>query len=231
MKTFIEVRNLAKAYPLVGGESENYVFYGLNMSIKRGSKMAIVGPSGSGKSTFLQLLSGLDLPSHGQVIVDGKNIHEFSEEEAARFRNLGFGFVFQAHHLLPSLTAIENIMIPALAGHGELSGNDLKSRAMELLSEVGLSNRANHLPGQLSGGECQRVAVARALINKPKLLLADEPTGALDHFHAKSLIDLLHSLNRVHNLTLVMVTHERKFAREMDEVWSFESGELKQTVL
>ena len=114
MKTFIEVRNLAKAYPLVEGSQKIMYFYGLNMSIKRGSKMAIVGPSGSGKSTFLQLLSGLDLPSHGQVIVDGKNIHEFSEEEAARFRNLGFGFVFQAHHLLPSLTAIENIMIPAL---------------------------------------------------------------------------------------------------------------------
>ncbi len=231
MNTFIEVRNLAKAYPLVGEGASNYVFYGLNMTITRGSKVAIVGPSGSGKSTFLQLLSGLDLPSHGQVIVDGKNINEFSAEEAARFRNLGLGFVFQAHHLLPSLTAMENIMIPALAGHGGLSGNDLKSRAMELLSEVGLSNRANHLPGQLSGGECQRVAVARALINKPKLLLADEPTGALDHYHAKSLIELLHSLNHDHNLTLVMVTHERKFAQEMDEVWSFESGELKQRAL
>ena len=231
MTAFLEVKNLAKAYATPEGGSSSMVFSELNLEAGVGSSLAIVGPSGSGKSTLLNLIGGLDRPTSGEVWVDGKSVHDLSAEEAARFRNLTLGFVFQSHHLLPALNALENVMVPALAGHGGPSGEALRVRAEELLSKVGLSERVNHLPGQMSGGEKQRVAVARALLHQPRLILADEPTGALDQKNAEGLIDLLIALNREQQTTLVVVTHAISFARKMEEAWSFSGGNLNRVDL
>jgi lipoprotein-releasing system ATP-binding protein len=231
MTAFLEVKNLTKAYPAPEGRSSSMVFSDINLEAKAGSSLAIVGPSGSGKSTLLNLIGGLDVPTSGDVLVDGQSVHDLSAEAAARFRNLTLGFVFQSHHLLPSLTALENVMVPALAGHGGPTGEALRVRAEELLSKVGLSGRANHLPGQMSGGEKQRVAVARALLHKPRLILADEPTGALDQVNAEGLIDLLIALNREHQTTLVVVTHAIPLARKIGEAWSFSGGNLNRVDL
>ena len=231
MAPFLEIKNLTKAYAAPEGGSSSMVFSELNLEAEAGSSLAVVGPSGSGKSTLLNLIGGLDRPTSGEVWVDGKSIHDLSAEEIARYRNLTLGFIFQSHHLLPALTALENIMVPALAGHGGPSGESLRVRAEELLSKVGLSDRANHLPGQMSGGEKQRVAVARALLNQPRLILADEPTGALDQANAEGLIDLLIALNREHQTTLVVVTHAISLARKMEEVWNFSDGNLNRVDL
>ena len=228
MSNFLEIKNLTKAYSAPQGGSSSLVFSDLNLLVEAGKSLAIVGPSGSGKSTLLNLIGGLDSPTGGEVLIEGKNVHQQSPEEAARFRNRTLGFVFQSHHLLPALSALENVMIPALAGHGGASGQALQNQALELLHEVGLSERANHLPGQLSGGERQRVAVARALINGPRLLLADEPTGALDQAKAESLMELLVRLNREKETTLVVVTHALSLANQMEEVWAFDGGDLKK---
>lgn len=228
MSNFLEIKNLTKAYSAPQGGSSSLVFSDLNLLVEAGKSLAIVGPSGSGKSTLLNLIGGLDRPTGGEVLIDGKNVHQQSPEEAACFRNRTLGFVFQSHHLLPALSALENVMIPALAGHGGASGQALQNQALELLHEVGLSERANHLPGQLSGGERQRVAVARALINGPRLLLADEPTGALDQAKAESLMELLVRLNREKETTLVVVTHAVSLANQMEEVWAFDDGDLKK---
>jgi len=228
MSNFLEIKNLTKAYSAPQGGSSSLVFSNLNLLVKAGKSLAIVGPSGSGKSTLLNLIGGLDRPTGGEVLIDGKNVHQQSPEESARFRNRTLGFIFQSHHLLPALSALENVMIPALAGHGGASGQALQNQALELLHEVGLSERVNHLPGQLSGGERQRVAVARALINGPRLLLADEPTGALDQAKAESLMELLVRLNREKETTLVVVTHAISLANQMEEVWAFDGGDLKK---
>ena len=228
MSNFLEIKNLSKSYSAPQGGSSSLVFSDLNLLVKEGKSLAIVGPSGSGKSTLLNLIGGLDRPTGGEVLIDGKKVHQQSSEEAARFRNCTLGFIFQSHHLLPALSALENVMIPALAGHGGVSGKVLQTRALELLHEVGLSERANHLPGQLSGGERQRVAVARALINEPRLLLADEPTGALDQAKAENLMELLVRLNREKETTLVVVTHAMFLANQMEEVWAFDDGYLKK---
>lgn len=226
METLLELKNLKKAYQSMGNPIPSPIFSNLNLKIIRGSTLAIVGPSGSGKSTLLNLVAGLDHVTSGEVAIKGRSITTFSEDEAARFRNLSLGFIFQSHHLLPSLTAVENIMIPALAGHIDMSDEQLQKRAYYLLRKVGLSNRANHLPSQLSGGERQRIAVARALVNEPSLLLADEPTGSLDQNNADSLIDLLIHLNKENKTTLLVVTHSLSIARRMDEAWSLTGGEL-----
>jgi len=228
MRNFLEIKNLTKAYSAPQGGSSSLVFSDLNLLVKAGKSLAIVGPSGSGKSTLLNLIGGLDRPTGGEVLIDGKKVHQQPPEEAARFRNRTLGFVFQSHHLLPALSALENVMIPALAGHGGASGKVLQNKALELLHEVGLSERENHLPGQLSGGERQRVAVARALINEPRLLLADEPTGALDQAKAENLMELLVRLNREKETTLVVVTHAMSLANQMEEVWAFDDGDLKK---
>jgi lipoprotein-releasing system ATP-binding protein len=228
MRNFLEIKNLTKAYSAPQGGSSSLVFSDLNLLVKAGKSLAIVGPSGSGKSTLLNLIGGLDRPTGGEVLIDGINVHQQSPEEAARFRNRTLGLVFQSHHLLPALSALENVMIPALAGHGGANGKVLQNQALELLHEVGLSERANHLPGQLSGGERQRVAVARALINGPRLLLADEPTGALDQAKAESLMELMVRLNREKETTLVVVTHAVSLANQMEEVWAFDDGDLKK---
>jgi len=228
MNLIVEAKNLSKQF--TSQEDGNYtsVFTDLDFEVEAETTLALVGPSGSGKSTLLNLISGLDNPSGGTVLVDGKDVHAMSANQSARFRNQTLGFIFQSHHLMPALSALENVMLPALAGHGPLQGKELQDRAIQLLAEVGLLSRVKHLPSQLSGGEKQRVAVARALINQPKLLLADEPTGALDHVNAENLINLLLEVCQKNRTTLIMVTHAHSLADKMQSRWDFDHGALKR---
>jgi len=228
MKEFIQIQNLTKEYSEGPERKSVLVFSNLNLSVERGKSLAIVGPSGSGKSTLLNLIGVMDRPTRGDILIDGKKISFFTEEESARFRNLRIGYIFQSHHLLPALTAVQNIMIPALAGHSNIKNQELEDKANGLLKKVGLSHRANHLPGELSGGERQRVAVARALINQPQILLADEPTGALDQQNANVLIDLLLQLKQDFETTLLLVTHSLELAKKMDLVWALKDGKLEE---
>jgi ABC-type lipoprotein export system ATPase subunit len=187
--------------------------------------VAIVGPSGSGKSTLLNLLGTLDQPDQGTIVIDGKNLSMMAGDELARFRNRNIGFVFQSHHLLPHLTVLENVLVPVLAQASE-AGEEVLLRATQLLQRVGLADREKHLPGRLSGGERQRVAVVRALINRPRLILADEPTGALDRVSAAEVGRLLIELNREHGITLIVATHSEELAARMDRVLTMENGTL-----
>ena len=228
MENFVELDEVTKTYPSPEGSKEVEVFGGINLELVAGSSTAIVGPSGSGKSTLLNLVGALDKPTSGEVRVDGQLLSGMSSAESAHFRNQTVGFVFQSHHLLPSCTVLENVMVPALAGHGGLAGKALRTRAQELLEEVGLGHRTGHRPGEISGGERQRVAVARALINEPSLLLADEPTGALDKSNSQKLVDLIVRLNESRTLTLILVTHSQETAQRMDSGFLLDEGELKQ---
>lgn len=188
--------------------------------------MAILGPSGCGKSTLLNIVGTLDSPTSGQVLLEGTDIQSLKEREIAQVRNHRIGFVFQLHHLLPQCTVLENVLIPTLAGPAKRSGPELTERAERLLQKVGLAGRRFHRPGQLSGGERQRAAVVRALINEPQLLLADEPTGSLDHASAESLGDLLAELNRDEAVTLITVTHSAELARRMGRIFCIRDGAL-----
>ena len=202
----IELRGVSKTVP--SGAGTLTILHPLTLSVPSGAVAAITGPSGSGKSTLLGLLAGLDAPSTGSILVDGVDITTLDEDGLARLRGTRIGFVFQFFHLLPSLTAYENILVPM-----EIAGAPgATSRATALLSEVGLSDRAHHYPSQLSGGEQQRIAIARALANDPPLLLADEPTGNLDTATGHSIIELLLDVNRVRKTTLVLVTHDPELA-------------------
>lgn len=198
------------------------VLTGLSLEVKQGECVAVVGESGCGKSTLLNMIGTLDQPDTGCVSVDGINLATLNEKELAAFRNDRIGFVFQLHHLLPQCSVLENVLIPSL-----LRRESAQSRAMKLLDRVGLSHRLDHRPGQLSGGERQRVAVVRALINQPSLLLADEPTGALNEKGADELMELLLELNREENLTLIMVTHSMRLAGRLDRIVEMENGCLK----
>jgi ABC-type lipoprotein export system ATPase subunit len=228
MKNIIEISDLSKSYPSPDGEEKVSVFKEVNLEIEKGASVAILGPSGSGKSTFLNIIGLLDAPSNGIIKVDQKIITDLPEVEVAEYRNQTVGFVFQSHHLLPSCTVLENVMVPALAGFGDLDGEALRSRALGLLNDVGIGHRSSHLPSQISGGEKQRVAVARALINSPSLLLADEPTGALDKKNTNNLIDILKQLNEQKGVTLLMVTHSSDGANQMKEAYHLHDGNLDQ---
>ncbi|MGB0645302.1 MAG: ABC transporter ATP-binding protein, partial [Akkermansiaceae bacterium] len=185
------------------------VLKGLDFSVKEGAAAAVVGPSGSGKTTLLNVLGALLPPTSGSVEIGGQDIARLKEKEADRFRNQELGFVFQQHHLLPQLTVMENVLTPRLAGGWEESEEETRKRATELLERVGLSHRVNHRPGKLSGGEKQRTAVARALINRPRVVLADEPTGALDNAIGNKIADLLLEIQKECGVTLVVVTHDQ----------------------
>src|SRR6186997_2034686 len=188
--TLLEVSNLTKSYSALDGSEEVRVLEGVDLRAEKGESIAIIGPSGSGKSTILNIIGALDRADSGRVLVDGEEVEKLGEEELSAYRRTKVGFVFQLHHLLPQCTVLENVLVPTLP----LLKRDaaaLQARAEELLKSVGLSHRLQHRPGQLSGGERQRAAVARALINQPRLLLADEPTGALDRLNAAKLADLL----------------------------------------
>ena len=228
MKKMIEISNLSKSFPSPDGEESVNVFSGVDLEVEEGSSVAIVGPSGSGKSSLLNIIGLLDKPTGGKLIVDQKDLNQLGKEEVSAYRNQTVGFVFQAHHLLPSCTVIENVMLPGLAGFGGKITGSLKDRANQLLQEVGLGHRTTHFPGQISGGERQRVAVARSLINQPSVLLADEPTGALDKRNSENLVNLLKELNEEKSLTLVMVTHSSGSASQMKKAYHLDEGSLRQ---
>jgi lipoprotein-releasing system ATP-binding protein len=198
----------------------------LNWEVLPGSRVAILGPSGSGKSTILNLLGALDVPDSGQVWVDGTDLNTLDERALASWRNEKIGFVFQSHHLLSHCTVLENVLVPVLANRSETPPAFVE-RAERLLVRMGLKDRMNHRPAQLSGGESQRVAVVRSLIMSPKLILADEPTGALDRTSASDLVHLLVELNQETQVTLVVVTHSTEVAQEMGESFELQNGTLE----
>ncbi len=224
----ISVLNLSKTYETPGEDIR--VLDRLDLSLTAGETAAIVGPSGCGKSTLLNLLGALDRPTSGSIKIGEQDISSFSEEQAAAFRNHSLGFIFQQQHLLPQLNVLENVIVPRLAGDWQESAADTEKRALHLLETVGLSDRLRHLPWQLSGGERLRTAVARALINRPKLILADEPTGSLDPASTDTIADLLLALNRDQGVTLIVVTHNVALAKRMGKTFELRNGKLHSLI-
>ena len=225
----LEIKNLTKTYRAPDGVHGVDVLHDLHWQVAPGETVAILGPSGSGKSTLLNILGALDGVDRGEVWVGGQDLAQLDEKGLALYRNETVGFIFQLHHLLPQCTILENVLVPTLAKPGADRGV-LKNRARELLAAVGLEHRLHHLPGQLSGGERQRVAVARALIHRPQLVLADEPTGSLDRDSAGRLVDLLLEINATHGVTLVVVTHALDVAQRMRRMFEIEHGQLVERV-
>jgi putative ABC transport system ATP-binding protein len=218
--TILSVEHLTKLFK--SGDQNLTVLSDVSFAVDEGSACAIVGPSGSGKTTLIAVCAGLERPSEGSVIFNGTALHRSTEEELARVRNQSIGFIFQNFQLLPALTALENVMVPA-----EIRGeNHARSRAGELLDRVGLKNRLGHYPIQLSGGEQQRVAIARAFMNRPKILFADEPTGNLDAETAKDIVQLIFELNATAGTTLILVTHDPELTRQAGRVLSLRGGRL-----
>lgn len=222
----LELEEVSKSYPAPTDEAEVEVLKDINLRLKAGEAIAIVGPSGSGKSTLLNIIGALDVASSGRVLLENRDLSKLNERELAQIRNREIGFVFQLHHLLDQCTVMENVLIPTLVREGASQRNDSEQRAGRLLARVGLEHRLKYRPGQLSGGERQRVAMVRALINQPKLLLADEPTGSLDQAASGTLFDLLAELNREENVTLIVVTHAAELARRMGRVLELRDGRL-----
>lgn len=216
----IEVRNLIKNY------GNLRVLQSVSLSVKRGDVVAIVGPSGAGKSTLLQLMGTLDKPDAGEILYDGKSINRLRPNELARFRNSQIGFVFQFHNLLPEFSALENVCIPAFIAGRKRS--EVESDAMRILGKLGLESRMSHRPAELSGGEQQRVAIARALINKPLVILADEPSGNLDSANAHDLHALFFSLREELNQTFVIVTHNDALAEMADRKIEMRDGKIME---
>ncbi len=221
----LQIRNLTKTYRAPDGGDAVDVLRGVDLQMAAGESLSIVGPSGSGKSTVLNVIGALDQADSGEVLVEGRDVAKLGGEELAGYRNTTVGFIFQLHHLLPQCTILENVLVPTLAAP-KADRAALRARAEKLLDSVGLKHRLDHRPGELSGGERQRVAVARSLINEPKLLLADEPTGALDRVNATRLVDLLVELNHAQGVTLIMVTHAPELAQRMGRVVELVDGKL-----
>lgn len=221
----LQLKNISKGYGEQGSHSFRSVLKGLNLEIEKGEKISIVGPSGSGKTTLLNLLGTLDLPDEGKILFNGNDLTSYTKNELATFRNKHLGFIFQLHHLMPQLTLWENVLLPLLP-----QGNKISTQQMEwaeyLIQKVGIWEQRNQKPSEMSGGECQRTAVVRALINKPELILADEPTGALDEENAKSLSELLIQLSNEENVTLITVTHSADLAQQMDKRYLLKGGKL-----
>ena len=233
IEPLLKLTNVAKRFDSPGNAGSLAVLDGITLEVEAGESLAIVGPSGSGKSTLLHIIGTLDRPTSGQVLLAGKDVSQLDEREIATVRNRQIGFVFQAHYLLPQCTVLENVLVPTLAKPArgstaatESSSESAEGRASRLLKRVGLAERMSHRPGELSGGERQRVAVVRALINRPRLLLADEPTGALDHASAQQLGQLLLELNREEGVALIVVTHALELARLMGKMAQLKDGRL-----
>ncbi|MDA1093969.1 MAG: ABC transporter ATP-binding protein [Acidobacteria bacterium] len=221
----IELRNVSKT--VVSGTEPLTIVQPLDLSVAAGEYLAVVGPSGSGKSTLLGLIAGLDLPTTGEILIDGEAITSLSEDALAQLRGRKIGFIFQFFHLVPSLTAFENILVPL-----EIAGAaNARDRVATLLSDVGLTGRAHHYPAQLSGGEQQRVAIARALANDPPILLADEPTGNLDSANGQHIVALLRSVNAARRTTIVLVTHDAELAATADVMLRMRDGRAERVPL
>jgi len=223
-KPVLAAEGLGKTYPLPRGEL--CVFEGLDFSLERGELVAVMGMSGVGKTTLLNLLGGLDRPSEGRVFLDGEDLFAGTDREVASVRNRKIGFVFQVYHLLPEFTSLENVSFPLMIGG--VPRKDAFRRALEMLREVGLEDKASSRPGQLSGGEQQRVAIARSLVNNPCLLLADEPTGNLDWKTGERVLRLVLDLHERKGLSSILVTHNEKIARYCHRVYMMEAGTMKR---
>lgn len=225
----LELKNISKTYEIPSGEGKVTVLKDISLQVSQRESIAVVGPSGSGKSTFLNIIGALDRPTSGIVTLTGKNLADLEDSELSRIRNQDIGFVFQLHHLLPQCTVLENVLIPTVPLGLNKDDENVKIRAKEILEKVGLEKHFHHFPAQLSGGELQRVAVVRALINTPKLVLADEPTGSLDRESSKNLGQLLLQLNKDEDMALIVVTHSMELARLMDKVYKLQDGKLESS--
>ena len=230
MSVQLSARGLYKSY--WKGKNEVQVLRGIEVEVDHGEMVAVVGASGSGKSTLLHLLGLLDAPDKGEVLFDGQRIDNRGERQRDQLRNGTFGFIFQFYHLLPELTALENVLMPQLIRHGVWSylreRSRLRHEGIELLERVGLGHRLTHRPAELSGGEMQRAAIARALAGRPKVLLADEPTGNLDAVNGQGVLELLRDLNRERGLTMILVTHDQQIAQQADRVVRLAEGRMER---
>jgi ABC-type lipoprotein export system ATPase subunit len=215
----IETSNVHRSYRI--GRKSIEVLRGIDLSIRPGEKIFLCGPSGAGKTTLLYTLAGLERPEQGTVAINGTDLYALGRREQARFRNANIGYVFQNYHLLPELTALENVAVP-----GAIAGIDRSAEAMKALSRVGLADRAEHLPAELSGGEQQRVAIARAIVNEPRVLFADEPTGNLDSSNSAEIMRILLDLATEHGVTLVVVTHDQQLAKAGDRTLVIRDGAM-----
>jgi lipoprotein-releasing system ATP-binding protein len=221
-----EVKEVSKVYGQPGTETSQIILNQVSLGIAAMDSIAIVGPSGSGKSTLLNILGTLDQPTSGSVILNGARVDTFNENQLADLRNQFIGFIFQRHHLLPQFTLVENILVPLIPVKDKIKQKKATQRAYELIERVGLQNQMHRRPGQLSVGECQRAAVVRALVNQPRMLLADEPTGSLDAENAWQLGQLLVELNREQELAVVIVTHSMELASQMEKTYRLSAGKL-----
>ncbi len=222
----IEAVNIHKLYP-----GPLHVLKGVDLTIDAGEVVAIVGPSGAGKSTLLHILGGLDVPKEGQVMFNGQDLYGLSDIKRAQARNTDMGFVFQSYHLLPELTALENVILPAMIKENSGKTSKLEFAGLKLLEQLGLEARSSHRPNQLSGGEQQRVAIARALMNGPKVVFCDEPTGNLDSVSGQVVMNTLLGLNATHGVTVVIVTHDEKIALRTQRVIAMKDGSLELPIL
>ncbi len=220
----LETKNLYKKYPTAKGYLE--VINNINLEVKRGEFLSVVGESGVGKSTLMHILGLLDRPTAGEVVIDNFNCFELSDDKLADYRNKIIGFVFQLHHLLPEFTALENVILPQLIG-GK-SASKAKEKGMELLTAVGIANRASHYPNQLSGGEKQRVAFCRALANEPNIVIADEPTGDLDEKNSQNFVDIISNIQEDFNVTFILATHNLNLAANTDRVLKLHDGKSQE---
>ena len=216
----IELDNIVKTYRM--GQVDVQALAGVSFHVETGEMVAIMGPSGSGKSTLMNILGCLDTPTHGNYRLDGVEVSKLSDGELAEVRNRKIGFVFQQFNLLPRTSALDNVELPLIYGNG----NNSHKRALEMLAKVGMGHRASHHPVQLSGGEQQRVAIARSLVNRPAILLADEPTGNLDSRTSTEIMDILLNLNRVDGITIILVTHERSIGEQTQRIITIKDGKL-----
>ena len=224
----IVLNNITKIYEIPGSQNQREVLKNISLTVNPANSIAIIGPSGSGKSTLLNILGTLDRPSSGNVLFDDKELYSMNEKQLAHIRNNNIGFVFQAHHLLPQLTLLENVLVPVIPQKDKMKRKLAKAKAMELIEFVGLTDKITQRPGQMSVGECQRTAVVRALINEPEILLADEPTGSLDQETAEQLGELLQEINSKQNIATVVVTHSEKLAKKMSRIYKLINGELRE---
>jgi len=226
-ETLLQLSGVSKEFSPTAGAAPLQILSHLDLTVRPGESLAIIGPSGSGKSTLLNLIGSLDRPTTGHVLLGGQDLTSLNDNELAKVRNRRIGFIFQGHHLLPQCTVLENVLVPTLADGSPGANENTLQRAKALLQRVGLGERLNHRPAQLSGGERQRTAVVRALINQPQLLLADEPTGALDQASAANLADLLVELNREEKVALIVVTHSPALAARMSRALELRNGRLE----
>lgn len=226
MGQILRAVNLWKVYTM--GETEVHALQGISLEISHGEILAITGPSGSGKTTLLNCLSSLDSVSQGEIYFEGENIANISDFERTKLRGERMGFIFQQYQLLPVLTAVENVELPLLLQN--VSSDEARRRALESLSMLGLSNRSEHKPSELSGGQQQRVAIARAIVHNPSILFADEPTGNLDSETSDSVIMALEALNRIHGITIVVVTHDASISRKCNRILQINDGHLSEIV-